>query len=174
MQTWKTKRRTEHAKRGKSRWKIRLTGIVLLLATLGAAVYDFPSVWNQGAGAVQAKTGWTMPRLADEPFRLGLDLQGGTHLVYDADMKEIPAGDREVALEGVRDVIERRVNAFGVAEPVVQTTTSGGVHRVIVELAGVLDVNAAINEIGETPVLEFKEPGQELLFTLMKKERGKD
>jgi len=162
MQTWKTKRRTEHAKRGKSRWKIRLTGIVLLLATLGAAVYDFPSVWNQGAGAVQAKTGWTMPRLADEPFRLGLDLQGGTHLVYDADMKEIPAGDREVALEGVRDVIERRVNAFGVAEPVVQTTTSGGVHRVIVELAGVLDVNAAINEIGETPVLEFKEPGQEL------------
>ena len=62
------------------------------------------------------------------------------------------------ALNGVRDVIERRVNAFGVAEPVVQTTKSGDSHRVIVELAGVTDISEAIRQIGETPVLEFKIP----------------
>ncbi len=77
-------------------------------------------------------------------------------------MSEIADEERVEALEGVRDVIERRVNAFGVSEPVVQTTTTGGTYRVIVELAGVLDVTEAINQIGETPVLEFKEPGEEL------------
>jgi protein-export membrane protein SecD len=161
MQTWKIKRRAE-VRKGKSRWKARLIGAVLLIATLAAAAYDFPVYWNRGTDLLQTKTGWAAPKLSESPFRLGLDLQGGTHLVYDADMKEIPEADRAVALEGVRDVIERRVNAFGVAEPVVQTTTTGGTYRVIVELAGVLDVNAAIQEIGETPVLEFKEPGQEL------------
>jgi protein-export membrane protein SecD len=60
-------------------------------------------------------------------------------------------------------VIERRVNAFGVSEPLVQTTQSGGVSRVIVELSGVLDVNAAIAEIGETPILEFKEENTDAL-----------
>lgn len=90
-------------------------------------------------------------------FRLGLDLQGGTHLVYEADMGAIADADKEEALSGVKDVIERRVNAFGVAEPVVQTTIEDGHYRVIIELAGVLDVSDAIALIGETPILEFKE-----------------
>ena len=58
---------------------------------------------------------------------------------------------------GVRDVIERRVNVFGVSEPVVQTSVSGEQYRVIVELAGISDVDQAIQMIGETPLLEFKE-----------------
>lgn len=90
-------------------------------------------------------------------FHLGLDLQGGTHLVYTADTSEVEDRDRESAVEGVRDVIERRVNAFGVSEPVVQTNFTGSEYRVIVELAGVKDVNQAIQMIGETPLLEFKE-----------------
>ncbi len=85
---------------------------------------------------------------------LGLDLQGGTHLVYQADVSTIESGDQDSALEGVRDVIERRVNAFGVSEPLVQTKSG---NRLIVELAGVHDVNEAIKQIGETPLLEFKE-----------------
>ena len=60
-------------------------------------------------------------------------------------------------MNGVRDVIERRVNAFGVAEPVVQIDTVGKHHRLIVELAGIKDINQAIKMIGETPFLEFKE-----------------
>lgn len=163
MQTWKLKKRNVSRPSELNRkWKTRLVGIALILATLVTGVYDFPVAWNKVAEAAQAKTGWSVPLLNDQPFRLGLDLQGGTHLVYEADMSQIPEEDRDNALEGVRDVIERRVNAFGVAEPVVQTTSTGGTYRVIVELAGVLDVKEAIAQIGETPVLEFKEPGQEL------------
>ncbi|HLD20570.1 MAG TPA: hypothetical protein VJB64_00580, partial [Patescibacteria group bacterium] len=160
MQTWKLKKKVK--KTEQKTWKPRLIAIIALVATLFMGFYDFPGIWNQGAQAVQAKTGWLPPTLNEEPFRLGLDLQGGTHLVYEANMSEIPEEDRLAALEGVRDVIERRVNAFGVSEPVVQTTTTGGTYRVIIELAGVLDVSEAIALIGETPVLEFKEPGEEL------------
>lgn len=95
------------------------------------------------------------------PFRLGLELQGGAQLVYQADMNGISDNDRGDALEGVRDVVERRVNAFGVSEPRVQTTKTGGDYRVIVELAGVFDIAKAIAEIGETPVLEFREQNTE-------------
>ncbi|MFA6919260.1 MAG: protein translocase subunit SecD [Patescibacteria group bacterium] len=89
-------------------------------------------------------------------FHLGLDLQGGSDLVYNADVSKIPQSGRADALAGVRDVIERRVNSFGVSEPLVQTNQVGNQWRVLVELAGVYDVNQAIKMIGETPLLEFK------------------
>lgn len=88
------------------------------------------------------------------PFRLGLDLQGGTHLVYEGDLKDIPSGDRKDAMNSVREVIERRVNAFGVSEPVVQVA---GDNRLIVELPGVKDIEEAVRQIGLTPFLEFRE-----------------
>src|SRR3989344_5694877 len=92
------------------------------------------------------------------PFRLGLDLQGGTHLIYKADISTLKSGaETSEAMAGLRDVIERRVNFFGVAEPVVQTERVGGDNRLIVELAGVFDIKQAIQVIGETPYLEFKE-----------------
>ncbi len=88
---------------------------------------------------------------------LGLDLQGGTHLVYEADVSQLDSSERTEAMDGVRDVIERRVNAFGVSEPVIQTSRYGDSYRVIAELAGISDVGQAIKLIGETPLLEFKE-----------------
>lgn len=90
------------------------------------------------------------------PVVLGLDLQGGTHLEYVADLSEIPDADHADAMEGVRDVIERRVNQMGVSEPLVQTTHAGNQWRVTVELAGIRDINEAIRMIGETPILEFR------------------
>lgn len=90
------------------------------------------------------------------PFHLGLDLRGGTHLVYEADTSSV-AGEEDESMESLRDVIERRVNLYGVSEPVVQTEQSGDSHRLVVELAGVFDINKAIKLIGETPFLEFKE-----------------
>ncbi len=91
------------------------------------------------------------------PFRLGLDLLGGAHLLYQADFSGLgDAVNRSDAMQGVRDVVERRVNYFGVAEPVVQIS---GTDRLIVEIAGVTDVNQAIQLIGQTPFLEFREPG---------------
>ena len=96
------------------------------------------------------------------PFKLGLDLKGGVHLVYKADISKLAASsDVSSAMSALRDVIERRVNIFGVSEPVVQveqkTTLSGDTeHRLIVELPGLTDVGQAIKMIGATPVLEFK------------------
>lgn len=84
---------------------------------------------------------------------LGLDLQGGSHLVYQADFKDVKPEDRADSLIGIRDTIERRVNSFGVSEPVVQVS---GTDRVIVELPGIKDINEAKNQIGQTPYLEFR------------------
>lgn len=145
---------TNPTPRGRTRWQ----AAVLVLLGLAALVIVIPQTWNQTSDALRAIAGRrVVPRMRPVPFRLGLDLLGGTHLLYEADVASVPSGDRDEALEGVRDVIERRVNAFGVAEPVVQTTRAGDHWRVIVELAGIKDVGEAKKQIGETPVLEFKE-----------------
>lgn len=88
--------------------------------------------------------------------KLGLDLRGGSHLIYRATVAGIGEADIADSMAGVRDVIERRVNAFGVAEPNVQTNRVGDEYRVIVELAGVHDPQEAIKQIGETPQLDFR------------------
>lgn len=90
------------------------------------------------------------------PFRLGLDLQGGIHLVYEADLANIEKDRHSSVMDGLKDIIERRVNMFGVTEPVIQVQESGGHYRLVVELAGIKDVNQAIEMIGKTPHLEFK------------------
>jgi protein-export membrane protein SecD len=101
------------------------------------------------------------PKLAKYAFKLGLDLNGGTQLTYRADVSKVKSGDINGAMSSLRDVIERRVNLFGVSEPVVQVenpgVVSGGVeHRLIVELPGVSDIQQAVNLIGKTPSLEFR------------------
>lgn len=102
-----------------------------------------------------------IPEFWDIPFRLGLDLQGGTHLIYEADLTNIEKQDSSSAMQGLRDIIERRVNLFGVAEPVVQTQETGDQHRLVVELAGIKDPAEAIKMIGQTPFLEFKKQRNE-------------
>ena len=89
------------------------------------------------------------------PWKLGLDLVGGSHLVYEIDMKDVPSGDRESVAAGLRDVIEKRVNLFGVSEPQVYSAQSGESSRLVVELAGIKDVKDAIKQIGATPSLYF-------------------
>lgn len=93
-------------------------------------------------------------------INLGLDLQGGIHMEYKADTSKIDSSQATDAMQAVQDVIERRVNAFGVAEPVIYTTRSGSEQRLIVELAGIKDISQAKQLIQETPFLEFKEEGE--------------
>lgn len=98
---------------------------------------------------------------ANNPFKLGLDLAGGSHLVYEADTSKIESSEVPELMNVLRDVIERRVNIFGVSEPIVQVESSSfvtdePVQRLVVELPGVTDVSEAIRQIGETPLLEFK------------------
>ncbi|OGI57356.1 protein-export membrane protein SecD [Candidatus Nomurabacteria bacterium RIFCSPLOWO2_01_FULL_37_25] len=94
------------------------------------------------------------------PFRLGLDLSGGSHLIYKADVSGVPSGQVSDSMDALRDVIERRVNIFGVSEPIVQVQgggfISGGEHQLIVDLPGITDVEKATAMIGQTPLLEFK------------------
>ena len=89
--------------------------------------------------------------------KLGLDLAGGSHVVLEADMKDVQVADRVSALESAKEVIERRVNFFGISEPVVQTSITENAYRIIVELPGVSDVSSAISLIGQTARLDFRE-----------------
>ena len=124
---------------------------VLVLAIL-AGIFSYPNYFNKGIEFLNHKAGWTLPQFPDKPFILGLDLQGGVSLVYQADLST--ATDKSAAMSGLRDVIERRVNMFGVSEPVVQIQ---GQDRLSVELPGVTNVQQAIQMIGQTPYLEFDE-----------------
>lgn len=93
-------------------------------------------------------------------FKYGLDLQGGTHLMYRADISGVVDGDINGALNSLKETIERRINIFGVSEPLVQTEVGGKLstdkYRLIVELPGVTDTSEAIRLIGQTPLLEFR------------------
>lgn len=134
-----------HNKHVTERRKLWLTvGAVGLLAVLAALIAWPRPVLRIGAWQPSAR------------LRLGLDLQGGSHLIYRAKLTGVAQTDASEALAGVRDVIERRVNAFGISEPVVQTNRAGDEYRVIVELAGVHDPRQAIELIGATPQLDFR------------------
>jgi len=89
--------------------------------------------------------------------KLGLDLQGGAHIVFEADTKDLSETDKDTALESAKTVIERRINLFGATEPVIQTSKVGNSRRIIVEIPGVTNVNDAINLIGQTAQLTFWE-----------------
>jgi protein-export membrane protein SecD len=159
-----------------ARGRVRLIAIAVLLLFIVSGTYVYPNPYNwvaqqinrgidnvdkqswvEGTPVLNRITDVRIPEAHPQPFKLGLDLVGGTELLYDADTTKVEEADKVGAVEGVRDVIERRVNAFGVAEPVVQTDKSGDQWRVLVQLAGVTDVDEAIKQIGETPLLEFKE-----------------
>ena len=126
--------------------KLKLFGslLAILLIAAGALWIDLP------AGSKINLNKLKIPYNQQFRAHLGLDLQGGSHLVYMADFKDVKAEDQADALSAIRDTIERRVNSFGVSEPLVQVT---GKDRIIVELPGIKDVNDAIKQIGQTPLL---------------------
>lgn len=132
--------------------KVRLGALVLLLLGAGIGWFVYSSEASIASPEPVAKAGF--------PFRYGLDLAGGTHLVYQADISKVVSGDIDDAMDALRDVIERRVNIFGVSEPLVQVERSGivggGEYRLIVELPGVTDLNEAVKAIGQTPLLDFR------------------
>jgi len=151
--------------------------LIFLLAFLAGNFVE-PKYWNNTVDVINAKKNeiryierlTNIPRIPQKDFILGLDLQGGTHLVYEADMSQIEKEDYTSSLQGLRDVIERRVNLFGVTEPVVQVQETPGHHRLIVELAGIEDPAQAIEMIGQTPFLEFREQKENIDEIMAKRE----
>ncbi len=136
--------------------KTRITALVILL--LGVAIGFF--VYKTEMAHMKLAQGTAPSGFAKYPFKLGLDLSGGTHLVYHADVSKVATNEVKDSMSALRDVIERRVNLFGVSEPVVAVQDGGfsnaGEERLIVDLPGVTDVAKAVAMIGQTPLLEFK------------------
>jgi protein-export membrane protein SecD len=136
------------------RKNIILSLIILILGS-GIAFFVFKSEPRLNKNFATASSFFK-----NHPFRLGLDLSGGSHLVYNADVSAVPSSQVSDSMDALRDIIERRVNLFGVSEPVVQvqhgSVLSGAGEQLIVDLPGVTDVKKAIEMIGQTPLLEFK------------------
>ncbi|AKM82949.1 protein-export membrane protein SecD [Candidatus Woesebacteria bacterium RIFOXYC1_FULL_31_51] len=124
--------------------------ILILLLTLACGFISYPSArFNFKLGNFKI----------DKKFDLvlGLDLSGGSHLVFEADTSKLDTGSKGKALDSLRNIIEKRVNFFGVSEPNVQTSNFEGKDRIIVELPGVNDPKEAVNLIGQTAQLVFAE-----------------
>ncbi|RJR15432.1 protein translocase subunit SecD [Candidatus Microgenomates bacterium] len=151
-----------------SRTRLSLLGI--LLVTILALLIDLPQniPLKFSVGSVEVDRVVNPPHLyipalgIDRQIQtqLGLDLQGGLQLVLEADMQGVAASDQDRALEAVREIVERRVNFFGVSEPTVQSARVGESYRVVVELPGLKDVESAVQLIGQTAKLEFREVNQ--------------
>jgi len=137
--------------------KTRITALLVLIIGLGIGFFVYKSEMAKRAVPVgESSSGF----LAKHPFKLGLDLSGGTHLVYRADVSKVKSVEIGESMNALRDVIERRVNIFGVAEPIIQIQSGGfsnqGEERLIVDLPGVTDISEAVKMIGQTPLLEFR------------------
>ncbi len=131
----------------RNKLKLKFSLVILLALVAGVisyprAVAKIPPIYN------------TVNTLK---IKLGLDLQGGFHLEYKADLSKVDASKRAEALSSLQSAIERRVNKFGVSEPLVYIKKSGTDEILVVELAGVKDINEAKKNISGTPLLEFKE-----------------
>lgn len=132
------------------------------IITLLALIIDLPRIkiprLNQTIGGYQLNLnlfGASLRR--DLTLRTGLDIQGGTRITLEAMMEKIEENDRESALQSAKEIISRRIDAFGVAEPNIYTSTSGDQYRIVVELPGVTNVQKAIQLIGQTAQLNFRE-----------------
>lgn len=141
------------------RWRI-----LVIIAAIGLAIYSlWPSFrYYTMSEAERAETSPAVEKLKDTALKLGLDLQGGMHLVLEIDDSKIPPeADRKELADRALEVIRNRVDEFGVSEPIVQRT---GEKRIIVELPGVADFEHAKSIISKAALLEMKmvRPGGEL------------
>lgn len=128
----------------KDMWKTRIIALLFVALGIGLGGYLYQSEQKD-----------------TNPFKLGLDLSGGSYLVYKADVSTIEEAEISDSMDALRDTIERRINAFGISEPNVNTEThtlgvDGVEHRLVIELPGVTDLDEAVELIGQTPLLQFK------------------
>jgi protein-export membrane protein SecD len=142
----------------KIRWQF---GAVLLLALVSGLI-SYPQALSFWPGGFNLLNQLQVNR--------GLDLQGGIHLEYAADLSNIESAKQTEALQAAEAVIERRVNAFGVGEPLVQLATAGEEKRIIVELPGIKNIEEAKALIKETPFLEFRELASDEFKTKLEEE----
>jgi preprotein translocase subunit SecD len=139
----------------------------IIIITILAVFVNIPTIGTLSIGPFHQKINFNSSNYLrllginkELTFRKGLDIEGGTSMTFRAEMSGIPVAQQSDALKSAKTVIERRVNLFGVSEPIVQTSTlANGESRIIVELPGVTDLNQARNIVGTTAQLSFWEQG---------------
>jgi len=139
----------------------RYLSISIIILFFLSLIFVFPILINFPLKKINEFFHLNFPYFPEKNFSLGLDLAGGTRLVYQIDLSKIKGGEEKDALAAIRNVIERRVNLFGVKEPKVYIARTANETRLIVEIAGIKDIKSAIEMIGKTPFLEFKEERDE-------------
>lgn len=135
-------------------WRFAITALLIL----AAIYYSWPTVryWMMSGSQKQELQQDDPARLfsmKQEAIRLGLDLQGGMHVVLRVEKEKLPANARGDAVDRALEIIRNRIDQFGVTEPVIQKS---GEDRIIVDLPGFTDVARAQKLIGETAQLQFK------------------
>jgi len=137
--------------KGKSFLKV----IIIILVAVILGIFDLPPETKAPI------VGWTPDYLKNQHVHLGLDLQGGAELDYKIDLRKVPLEDQASIIEGVKEVINKRVNSLGVSEPMIFVSEIAGESHIVVDLAGV-NVDEAKATIGKTIQLEFKERKDEI------------
>ncbi len=146
--------------------KTKYTTLILFLFLIFFCyIIAFPGGFNKKIEFVNEKTPLSLSYIEEKGFVFGLDLQGGAYLLYQADFEGVPAGERLQRMEGLRNLIERRVDLYGIAESSVQVRG----ERLVVEIPGAHDLDRAIDIIGETPFLDFREISPEVVEMQEKK-----
>jgi preprotein translocase subunit SecD len=117
--------------------------LILILALLGFALWSILPLDKDVFGR--------------EGLRLGLDLAGGSYMVYQANVSDIEPGNRDEIMDGVKGVIERRINALGITESTVQIQKQEGEYNIVIQIPGIADIEKAKEMVGLFTVLEFRE-----------------
>jgi protein-export membrane protein SecD len=135
-------------------WRFVITAILIV----AAIYYSWPTVryWVMPSSekqALQEENPAKLFAMKQQAIRLGLDLQGGMHVVLRVEKEKLPPKAREDAVDRALEIIRNRIDQFGVTEPVIQKS---GEDRIIVDLPGFTDVDRAQKLIGETAQLQFK------------------
>ena len=92
-----------------------------------------------------------------EGLRLGLDLAGGSYLVYQGNLSDVEPGNRDEIMDGVKGVVERRINALGITEPIVEVQKHEGEYNIVIQLPGIANIEKAKEMVGLFTILEFRE-----------------
>jgi protein-export membrane protein SecD len=132
-------------------WKL----LAVAIATILGGVYLYPSYryYTLTPTAREALPAQSLAELRKKAVHLGLDLQGGMHLVLEVDRSRLGPAEAKDAPERAMEIIRNRIDQFGVAEPLVQRE---GEDRIVIQLPGLTDRQRAIDLIGKTALLELK------------------
>jgi protein-export membrane protein SecD len=136
-------------------WKL----LSVILVTVIAVWYLFPSFqfytnyYNRPAQELARVSAQKLSELRKKAIHLGLDLQGGMHLVLEVDRSKMSAAEGRDAVDRAMEILRQRIDQFGVAEPLIQKE---GEDRIVIQLPGLTDRQRALDLIGKTALLEFK------------------